>query len=436
MYRELIYGLNTSVPILNGEMVQYINFDNAATTPPFTSVIDEIINFAKMYSSVHRGTGYKSVYSSYIYEEARKIILDFVNGSFDNHEVIFVKNTTEGINKLSYRLKDEIKDGIVLSTTMEHHSNDLPWRKYKMEYVNVDSSGRLSIEDLEYKLKKHNGHIKLVTVAGASNVTGYINPIYEIAKLTHKYGGKLLVDGAQLIPHSPVNMKHYNSSEHIDYLVFSAHKMYAPFGIGVLIGPKEVFQRGAPEYVGGGTVKLVTHDTIIWDDPPYKDEAGTPNLFGVVALIYSIITLQSLGMENIDFYEKKLTYYGLDELKKLPNIIIYCDNDINNKVSIIPFNIEGIHHEMLAYILAKERGIGIRSGCFCAQPYVQKLLKIPPNDMEKYKNNLKLPRPGMVRISFGLYNNYDELNILLELLKDIASNREKYLNKYRNTPFS
>lgn len=436
MYRELIYGLNTSVPILNGEMVQYINFDNAATTPPFTSVLDGTINFAKMYSSVHRGTGYKSIYSSYIYEEARKIILDFVNGSFDNHEVIFVKNTTEGINKLSYRLKDEIKDGIVLSTTMEHHSNDLPWRKYKMEYVNVDSSGRLSIEDLEYKLKKHNGHIKLVTVAGASNVTGYINPIYEIAKLTHKYGGKLLVDGAQLIPHSPVNMKHYNSSEHIDYLVFSAHKMYAPFGIGVLIGPKEVFQRGAPEYVGGGTVKLVTHDTIIWDDPPYKDEAGTPNLFGVVALIYSIITLQSLGMENIDFYEKKLTYYGLDELKKLPNIIIYCDNDINNKVSIIPFNIEGIHHEMLAYILAKERGIGIRSGCFCAQPYVQKLLKIPPNDMEKYKNNLKLPRPGMVRISFGLYNNYDELNILLELLKDIASNREKYLNKYRNTPFS
>lgn len=437
MYRNLVFGVNTLVPITNDKKVPYINFDNGATTPPFCSVIDGINHFSSLYSSIHRGTGYKSIVSSNFYDNAREIVLDFVKGDPRYHELIFVKNTTEAINKLSYRLLEDNKNSIVLSTFMEHHSNDLPWRnKYNVDYVDIDSSGRLSLDDLEYKLKKHKGKVKLVTVTGASNVTGYINPIHEIAEISHKHGAKILVDGAQLVPHYPVDMKPFNSSEHIDYLAFSAHKMYAPFGTGVLIGPKETFKKGDPEFMGGGTANIVTPDFVLWEDPPNKEEAGTPNLLGVVALVHSIKILKNIGMENIDEHEKLLAGYALEKIKNIPNINLYCDSTIYNRVSIIPFNIEGIHHEKVAEILAAEGGIAVRSGCFCAQPYIQKLLKINTEGMEKYRKDPNLPRPGMVRISFGLYNNFKEINIFIKLLEDIALNIEKYNNKYRKPPFS
>lgn len=436
MYRNLIFGIDTLVPIRNGKKVPYINFDNGATTPPFSSVINGINNFAPWYSSIHRGTGYKSVLSSDFYDKSRNVVLNFVKGDPRYHEVIFVKNTTEAINKLSYRLFEEDKDDVILSTFMEHHSNDLPWRnKYKVDYIDIDTFGRLSLDDLEYKLKKYNGKVKLVAVTGASNVTGYINPIYKIARIAHKYNAKILVDGAQLIPHYPVDMKPINSNSHIDYLAFSAHKMYAPFGTGVLIGPRETFVKGDPEFVGGGTVSIVTPDFVIWENPPNKEEAGTPNIMGVVALMASIKNLRDIGMENIHEYEELLTNYTLEKIKNIPNINLYCDKTINNRVSIIPFNIEGIHHEIVAKILASEGGIAVRSGCFCAQPYIQKLLKIDPKDIEKYKDDLTLPRPGMVRVSFGLYNNFEEINIFIELLREIALNREKYNTKYRKPLF-
>ncbi|MBU5439945.1 aminotransferase class V-fold PLP-dependent enzyme [Tissierella sp. MSJ-40] len=436
MYRNLVVGKNSLVPIVDGIMAPYINFDNAATTPPFYSVLEEVNNFSSTYSSVHRGTGYKSILSSKIYDEGREVILDFIKGDRDYHTVVFLKNTTECINKLSYRLKDTLGDKIVLSTYMEHHSNLLPWRyKYNMDYVEVDSRGRLSIEDLEYKLKKHKGKVGLVTVTGASNVTGYLNPIYDIAKLAHKYGAKILVDGAQLIPHHAFDIKPKNSDEHIDYIAFSGHKMYAPFGVGVLVAPKETFKDGFSEQTGGGTVKLVTLNDVIWEDPPLKEEAGTPNLMGVVALVTSIKTLLSLNIKKVEEYEKGLTKFTLERMRSIPNIILYDDIDVDQKVSIISFNIEGMLHETVAKVLAMEGGIAVRNGCFCAQPYIQKLLNISSSEMEKYKKDENLPRPGMVRISFGLYNDHDEINVLISLLNEIGKNIEYYNSKYRNLPF-
>lgn len=432
MYKNLVYGSDTLIPLGNGVKVPCINFDNAATTPPFVSVIREINGFAPYYSSVHRGAGYKSILSSQLYEKARKTVLDFVNGDSRYHTVIFVKNTTEAINKLSYRLMDQIGDGVVLSTYMEHHSNDLPWRyKYKVDYVKVNDKGRLSLNHLEYLLKKYNGKVKLVTVTGASNVTGYINPIHKIAKLAHKYDSKILVDGAQLIPHHPIDIKAVGHPEHIDYLAFSGHKMYAPFGIGVLIAPKETFKNGFSDHIGGGTVKLVTPKDVVWEEPPQKEEAGTPNLFGVIALMESIKTLNSIDMEEVANYERALTRYTLERLKKIPYIELYDDMDVEEKVSIISFNIDGLYHETVANILSLEGGIAVRNGCFCAQPYIQKLLHIPLEDMAKYKGDESLLRPGTVRISYGLYNDYQEVNILIELLNQIAYNRKKYDLKYK-----
>lgn len=436
MYKKYVHGLNTLVPIENGRKVPYINFDNAATTPPLTSVMRRINNFSSVYSSIHRGTGYKSIISTLYYDNSRNIVLDFLKADPEYHVAIFVKNTTEAINKLSYRLKDEIGNGIVLSTYMEHHSNDLPWRyRYNVDYVEVDERGRLSLDHLEYLLRRYRGRVKLVTVTGASNVTGFINPIHTIAELAHKYGSKIMVDGAQLVPHHPVDLKPVGHPEHIDYIAFSAHKMYAPFGIGVLIAPKDTFREGFSENIGGGTVDMVTPKEVIWAPPPEKEEAGTPNVFGVVALVESIKTLKKLGMECISEYERNLTKYTLERLKEVPNIIIYDDGDVKNKVSIVSFNIKGLYHGIVAQALSMEAGIGVRNGCFCAQPYIQKLFNINHREMEKYKRNPDLPRPGTVRVSYGMYNSLDEINVLVELLKHIGSNIDYYNNKYKSSPF-
>lgn len=429
-YRELIVGADTKIPLSNGQLVTSINFDNAATTPPFSSVLQSVVSFAPWYSSIHRGTGYKSQYSSEIYEKSRDIIRNFVKADSSNI-VIFVKNTSEAINKLSYRLYHRNRHSVILSTHMEHHSNDLPWRnKYDVDYIKVDENGRLLMEDLEKKLRKYKKKVALVTVTGASNVTGYKNPINDIAEIVHKFDARLMVDAAQLIGHSSVDMKPDNSGRHIDYLAFSAHKMYAPFGTGVLIGPEYDFKKGAPEYRGGGTIDIVTHDLVKWAESPHKDEAGTPNIMGVVALSEAVRTLEAIGMANLEAYENSLTEYALAGLAKVPGIKLYCDNDPRDRVGIIPFNIDGLSHQLVASALSAESGIAVRSGCFCAQPYVQKLMRISRNEIRSRIKNPSLPHPGMIRLSFGLYNNYDEIDVLVQKLREISINKELYINRY------
>lgn len=430
-YGNLVVGVDTQVQLQNGKRERGINFDNAATTPPFLSVIEEIRNFAPYYSSIHRGAGYKARVSSVKYEEARKGVMDFVGADHKSDVVIFLKNATEAINKVAYRLSQNRND-VVLSTSMEHHSNDLPWRgKCEVDYIEVDECGRLKFEDFVKKLEKYKGRVRLVTVTGASNVTGYVNPVHKIAEWAHKYGAKILVDGSQLIPHMPFDMKPWGSGKHIDFLVFSAHKMYAPFGIGVLIGPKYFFEQGFPDYSGGGTVRAVTHDKVVWNDPPSKDEAGTPNLMGVVALAAAINTLRSIGMKNLDKHEKALTKQLIRGLKNVNNIELYCTEDENQeRVGIVPFNMKGIHHEKLAEILAGEAGISVRSGCFCAHPYIQRLMKVSPAKINTIVDNPLEPKPGMVRISFGIYNEHNEVEKLLEVLQQIDKDRRRYIKMY------
>ncbi|MGI6705021.1 MAG: aminotransferase class V-fold PLP-dependent enzyme [Clostridia bacterium] len=431
-YRSLVVGVEEKIPLANGAWITGINFDNAATTPPFYHVMEEIYRFAPWYSSIHRGTGYKSRLSSSMYEMSRNIVADFVGADRRKDVVIFVKNTTEAINKLSYRLRDEKGKDVILSTYMEHHSNDLPWRgKFTVDYIGVDEDGRLSLPHLKEKLDQYRGRVKLVTITGASNVTGYINPIHEIARMAHRNHARIMVDGAQLVPHVSVNMHPSDPEEEIDFLVFSGHKMYAPFGTGVLIGPKSLFEQGQPEFPGGGTVDLVTHDYIRWNPPPQKEEGGSPNVMGTVALSAAIHTLQYIGMNNIAAYEERLRQYAHYVLKDIPGIHLYTDaSDHRPSVGIIPFNLDGIHHETTANILSFEEGIAVRSGCFCAQPYVQRLLKLSGDDIQKHIRAPSRYRPGVVRISFGLYNTYDEIDRLAASLRKIMAYKHAYLQKY------
>lgn len=430
--RNLVVGTETKVPLLNGRYVTAINFDNAATTPPLSSVMEEINNFVPWYSSIHRGKGYKSVLSSNVYEDARKVVADFVGADESKDAIIFTKNTTESINILAYTLFQENREQIILSTDMEHLANDLPWRsKFKVDFVKTDAYGRLSLEDLERKLSGYKGKVKLVTVTGASNVTGFINPIHKIARLAHKYGAKILVDGAQLVPHAPFNMLPYDAEEHIDYLAFSAHKMYAPFGIGVLIGPKETFEKGTPTYQGGGAVRLVSHQFIEWDSPPAKDEAGTPNVIGALALVASIKTLDHVGMKVIDHYERELIGLLIEGLKTIPGLTLYSHaNSEEKRVSLISFNIEDIPHYLLAEMLSHEGGIAVRNGLFCAHPYGEKLLKLTDKELEYYHKNHDVHLPGMVRASLGLYNNAEEINRFVDRLSKIVRRKTYFKSKY------
>ncbi|EAX48451.1 Cysteine desulfurase [Thermosinus carboxydivorans Nor1] len=430
--RNVVAGVDVKVPLADGQYVTAINFDNAATTPPFRAVMTEIMNYAPWYGSVHRGKGYKSVLTSKLYEAAREVVRRFVNAS--GHDVvIFTKNTTESINILAHVLAAAGCDQVVLSTQMEHLANDLPWReRFTTDYVAIDEYGRLSLPDLEAKLLKYQGRVKLVAVTGASNVTGYINPIYEIARLAHKYGAKIFVDGAQLVSHVPVDMKPVNSLEHIDYLAFSGHKMYAPFGAGALIGPRDAFENAAPVYKGGGAVGLVSSQSVQWDEPPARFEAGTPNMMGVLALATAIKTLLSLDMKAIAGYERKLIEYAIEGLATVPGLTLYSRRDKSeDRVSLISFTLEGLHHSVVADILAQEAGIASRSGLFCAHPYVEKLLNLSDEAVAYYQTHDDVLVPGLVRVSFGLYNDCREVDVLIDCLQRIAKKRDYYKTKYQ-----
>ncbi|HBL35611.1 MAG TPA: aminotransferase, partial [Firmicutes bacterium] len=280
--RKEILGLDLKVPLCDGTRRPYLNLDNAATPPPLVAVVQAIQSFLPWYSSVHRGFGYKSQLSTAVYQEARRLVLDFFAAPAQQYIALFVKNTSEALNKLAKRL--DLGAGEVLTTWMEHHSNDLPWRlKNQTQHLELTAEGCLDLADLETKLKKARPRIKLVTVCGASNVTGIVNPLQTIAELAHHYGAQIAVDAAQLAPHHPLKIQS-SGAEHLDYLCLSGHKIYAPFGSGVLIGPHETFRVGTPDQVGGGTVIAVSREEVVFAPPPDRDEVGTPNLIGAVAL--------------------------------------------------------------------------------------------------------------------------------------------------------
>jgi len=433
--RSRILGLNHEVPLLDGRCVPYVNLDNAASTPPLIDVVRAIEAFMPYYSSVHRGTGFKSRLSTVAYDQAHEIIGRFVGADLSTNTVIFGKNTTEAINKLAWRFPAD-PDKVVITTQLEHHSNDLPWRAHThVLHVRALPDGRLDEAHLDQLLEQYAGCIALVAVTGASNVSGFLQPIHRLARKAHAAGALILVDAAQLAPHRRVDMRPDDDPEHLDFVTLSAHKMYAPYGTGALIGPKEFFLREAPEYRGGGTVDVVTLDEVRWAGMPDRDEAGSPNVVGAVAMAVAARTLMEVGMDAVAAHEEHLIAYSLEQLRDVPGICIYGETNparAHEKVGTIPFTIEGISHFLVAAILGYEGGIGVRSGCFCAHPYVVHLLHLDEDESERWRDQLvagdRSEMPGMVRASFGCYNNTDDIDRLVEMLHKIA--RREYRGEY------
>jgi selenocysteine lyase/cysteine desulfurase len=290
--------------------------------------------------------------------------------------------------------------------------------------------------DFARLLRDYAGRIALVSITGASNVTGYINPIHQMAEQVHAAGAQIAVDCAQLAPHRKVDMGSLDDPAHLDYVVISAHKMYAPFGTGALVGRRDTFETGEPDHRGGGQVEFVSLDTVAWSGAPERDEAGSPNTVGAVALAAALKQLDTVGMDQVAQHEAELTAYALERLARIPGLHLYGDTDVanvTNRLGVLPLRLDGISHFLVSAILGHEYGIGVRSGCFCAHPYLMKLLGYAEDQSLRVRASIlsgdRREMPGLVRASFGLYNSFEDVDRLAEALTQIT--RGAYRGVYR-----
>ena len=427
-YRHLFVGLDAQIPLLNGTCRCYVNLDNAASTPPLKAVQQAVDDFLVYYSSVHRGTGFKSQLSTHAYEQARQIVLEFLGANPQEYMCAFGKNTTEAINKLARRFPFTAQRDVVITSGMEHHSNDLPWRAAAHTvHIRLTPDGRLDLADFEEQLDRYADRVALVAITGASNVTGLLNPIHQLAEQAHAVGALFMADCAQLAPHRKVEMLPLSDPAHLDFVSISAHKMYAPFGTGAIVGRRDIFERGDPDMTGGGTVEIVTLENVIWADPPEREEAGSPNTVGAVALAAALRQLSQVGMEAVASHEAELTAYALDRLNRMPEVRIFGDRNPEHaahRLGVIPLELTTTHHFLASAILGYEFGIGVRSGCFCAHPYILHLLGLSHEEAARVREDIlsgdRSNMPGLIRASFGLYNTLEDVDILIDALARIA----------------
>ena len=432
-YRPLFVGLDAQIPLLDGRCCRYTNLDNAASTPPMKAVQQAVNDFLVYYSSVHRGTGFKSQLSTQAYEQSRQMVLRFFGANPSDHTCIFGKNTTEVINKVARRISLAGKRNIVLTSGMEHHSNDLPWRAVaNVIHVGLTADGMLDEDDFDAKLARFTDQVALVTITGASNVTGYINPIHRLAEKAHAVGAMMMVDCAQLAPHRLIDMLPLDHPAHLDFIAISAHKMYAPFGTGALVGRKDIFEHGDPDMSGGGTVEIVTLDHVVWTEPPEKEEAGSPNTVGAIALAAAIRQLETIGMNQVARHEAALTRYALERLQAVPSLKIFGDSspsNVEDRLGVIPVEITHLSHFLVAAILGYEYGIGVRSGCFCAHPYILHLIGLSSEQAAEVRRRIiegdRSDMPGLIRASFGLYNTIEDVDTLVKALFDVSTGKYK-----------
>jgi len=404
------YKIRQDFPILKRKINNHplIYFDNAATTQKPKQVIEAIKEFYENYNAnVHRAIHTLSQESSELYENAHEEVAKFINAD-GMEEIIFVRGTTDAINLVAYAwgLRNLKSEDEVLVTLMEHHSNIVPWEMlskingFKVKYAEVDDDGTLNYESFENAISHKT---KIVCLAHVSNVTGVINDVKRVAKIAHEYGALVLVDGAQSVPHLPVDVKDLD----VDFLAFSGHKMLGPTGIGALYGKRGILEEMGPFHGGGSMIKKVTFDTMTrrcsfsLNDLPWKFEAGTPNVCGGVGLMAAVRYLNDLGMENVREHEEILTEYTIRRMQECEKVQIYGPEDASLKCGILPFGVEGLSSHDVALFL-DSYGIMIRSGFHCAQPLHEKF-------------RLK----SSARASFYIYNTREEIDQLVEALKEI-----------------
>ena len=398
---KTIQDIRTDFPILerkiNGKPLVY--FDNGATSQKPKIVIDSIVEYYSSYNAnIHRGVHTLSQEATNAYEQARQKIQKHINAQ-QAYEIIFTSGTTEGINLIASSMAPFLTKGDeILVLTTEHHSNIVPWQFLcertgaVLRPIPIDKEGMIIMSEFEKILSNRT---KIVSCQHVSNALGNIHPIEQIIEKAHSVGVAVLIDGAQAAPHFQIDVQTLN----VDFYVASAHKMYGPTGIGFLYAKEEWLHKLPPYQGGGEMIKSVCFQESTYAELPYKFEAGTPNICGGIAFGYAIDYIQNIGMDFIAQHEHKLLEYATKQILSIGDITIYGASDISKKAGVISFNINGVHPYDVGTILDK-MGIAVRTGHHCAQPI-----------MEFYHI------PGTVRVTFALYNTFEEVDILVEGLK-------------------
>ncbi len=388
-----VVGAGTPVPLVQGGSTAYTNLDYAASAPALASVAAHVGEVLPHYASVHRGAGYLSRVCTAAYEDARARVADFVGARADD-VVVFTRNTTDALNLLAGAVPGEV---VVLD--VEHHANLLSWQRHGARVVAAGPTLAATLAALEAELRDRPA--ALVSVTGASNVTGECTPLAALAALAHRHGARIAVDAAQLAPHRRVSL----AATGVDYLAFSGHKLYAPYGAGALVGRRDWLDVATPYLAGGGAVREVTVGHTAWSPAPARHEAGTPNVIGVTALAAACRALSALPPGALVDHERALTdrlVRGLAELGIAP-LRIWADS--TDVVGLVSFAVPGEPAGKVAAYLSAEHGIGVRDGRFCAHPLLD-----------------RLTGSAAVRVSFGVGTSSTDVDRLLSALESLCRN--------------
>jgi selenocysteine lyase/cysteine desulfurase len=394
-----------------------IYMDHGASTHPPTPVLETYKDFLECsYANVHRGRHYLSEMATDRFEHVSDDIYRFIGGSRADNNVILCSNTTQALDLAAHVLAH--RPGVTLVSLMEHHSNDLPHRsRGDVVHFGVKPDGTLDYDDLEAKLRRHD--VKLVAVTGASNVTGYLTDLDRIARLAHAHGARVLVDGAQILAHAPVDVRPNDDPGHLDFFAGAGHKAYAPFGSSFLFGPTELFDDAPPYIPSGGTVVYVTEDEAYYKKSPDRHEGGTPNIAGAVALAAALRFLEQAGIEAVRAHERELVRQAMRGLAAIDGVRVLGDPEPDHRIGALALTIDGVPHELAASILNREAAIAVRNGCFCAHPYLHRLLGL--TDTGELRRRLvageEVELPGAVRPSFGIFNDEEEVDELVRMIR-------------------
>ena len=402
-------GAGLCVPLVQGGQAQYVNLDYAASAPALQAVTDQVSELLPLYASVHRGAGYASQACTAAYESARRDVAAFTGARADD-VVVFTRNTTDALNLLASAVP-----GPVVLLDIEHHANLLPWQQRGARIVRAEATLAQTLQAIGAELARSPA--ALLSVTGASNVTGEVLPLDALATLAHSHGARLAVDGAQLVPHRRVSL----SEAGIDYLAFSGHKAYAPFGAGVLIGRRDWLDTAAPYLAGGGAVRQVTLETTSWADAPARHEAGTPNIVGAVALAAACRYLGALAADAVVAHEAALLGLLLDGIGGVGGSVQRLWPDAADHVPVVTFAVEAFPATLVASYLSAEHGIGVRDGRFCAHPLLARL---------------GFGARGAVRASLGLGSTADDISRLIAALDQLRKHGPSwtYNDDYRPDP--
>ena len=398
-----IENIRRDFPILSREVYgkPLVYLDNAATTQKPLCVLDAMREeYLNVNANVHRGVHYLSQQATDLHEAAREKVRAFINAGSTN-EVIFTRGTTEALNLVVSSFSDEfMKEGDeVIVSTMEHHSNIVPWqlqaakKGITIKVIPMNDRGEISLD--EYG-KLFSERTRIVSVAHVSNVLGTINPVKEMIRIAHEHGVPFMLDGAQSVPHFKVDVKELDC----DFLAFSGHKMYGPTGVGVLYGKEDWLARMPPYQGGGEMIESVSFEKTVFEKLPFKFEAGTPDYVATHGLATAIGYMEKIGMDNIHRHEEELTKYAMERMKEIEGIRIF--GEAEQKDAVVSFLVGDIHHLDMGTLLDR-LGIAVRTGHHCAQPLM-----------------IRLGIQGTVRASFALYNTKEEVDALVDGIKRVS----------------